>query len=48
MAALGIVMAMEKIAKGNRLSYSIGATLVALGGGFVLAGFVSHWPLHGI
>ena len=48
MAALGIVMALEKIAKGNRLSYATGATLVALGAGFVLAGFVSHWPPHGI
>jgi predicted metal-binding membrane protein len=48
MAALGIVMALEKIAKGNRLSYATGATLVALGAGFVLAGFVSHWPLHGM
>jgi predicted metal-binding membrane protein len=48
MAALGIVMALEKIAKGNRLTYVTGAALIALGAGFVLAGFAAHWPPHGI
>jgi predicted metal-binding membrane protein len=48
MAALGIVMALEKIAKGNRLTYVTGAALIALGTGFVLAGFAAHWPAHNI
>jgi len=48
MAALGMVMALEKIAKGNRLTYVTGAALIALGTGFVLAGFAAHWPLHSI
>jgi predicted metal-binding membrane protein len=48
MAALGIVMALEKIAKGNRLTYVTGAALIALGTGFVLAGFVAHWPPQSI
>jgi predicted metal-binding membrane protein len=46
MAALGIVMALEKITKGNRLTYVTGAALIVLGTGFVLAGFVAHWPTH--
>jgi predicted metal-binding membrane protein len=46
MAALGIVMALEKIAQGNRLTYVTGAALIALGAAFVLAGFAAHWPPH--
>jgi predicted metal-binding membrane protein len=48
MAALGMVMALEKIAKGNRLTYVTGAALIALGVAFVLAGFAAHWPPHSI
>jgi predicted metal-binding membrane protein len=48
MAALGIVMALEKIAKSDRLTYVTGAALIALGTGFVLAGFVAHWPPRSI
>ncbi len=48
MAALGIVMALEKIAKGNRLTYVTGVVLIVLGAGFVLAGFAAHWPPRGI
>ena len=46
MAALGIIMALEKIAQGNRLTYVTGAALIALGVGFVLAAFAAHWPPH--
>jgi predicted metal-binding membrane protein len=46
MAALGIVMALEKIAQGNRLTYVTGAALIPLGAAFVLAGFAAHWPPH--
>ena len=48
MAALGIVMALEKIAKGNSITYATGAALITLGAGFLLAGFAAHWPPHGI
>jgi predicted metal-binding membrane protein len=48
MAALGVVMALEKIAKGNRLTYVTGAALIALGTGFVLVSFAAHWPAHSI
>ena len=46
MAALGMVMALEKIARGNRLTYVTGAALIVLGAGFVLAAFAAHWPPH--
>ena len=45
MAAIGIVMTLEKIASGNRFTYITGAALIALGVGFVLAAFAAHWPL---
>jgi predicted metal-binding membrane protein len=48
MAVLGIVMALEKITQGNRLTYVTGAALIVLGAGFVLAGLAAHWPQHGI
>jgi predicted metal-binding membrane protein len=44
MAALGIVMTMEKISGGKRLSYGVGAALIAVGLGFVLADIAVHWP----
>lgn len=46
MAALGIVMALEKILRGNRLTYVTGAALIAVGVGFLLAAFVAHWPFY--
>jgi predicted metal-binding membrane protein len=48
MAVLGIVMALEKITQGNRLTYVTGAALMLRCAGFVLAGFAAHWPQHGI
>jgi len=48
MAALGVVMTLEKIGSGNRLTYGLGAALIAIGVGFVLASFAAHWPPHAI
>ena len=48
MVALGIVMALEKLASGNRLTYITGAAMIALGAGFVLAAFAAHWPIHSV
>jgi predicted metal-binding membrane protein len=44
MAALGIVMTLEKIASGKRLTYGFGAALIAIGIVFVLVSFAAHWP----
>jgi predicted metal-binding membrane protein len=48
MAALGVAMTAEKIARGNRLTYGLGAALIAIGVGFVLASFAAHWPARAI
>jgi predicted metal-binding membrane protein len=47
MAALGIVMTLEKIASGSRFTYVAGAALIAVGVAFVFTAFAAHWPLHG-
>jgi predicted metal-binding membrane protein len=44
MAVLGVAMTVEKIARGNRLTYGLGAALIAIGVAFVVASFVAHWP----
>jgi predicted metal-binding membrane protein len=48
MAALGVVMTVEKIARGNRLTYGLGAALIAIGVAFLVASFAAHWPLRTI
>jgi predicted metal-binding membrane protein len=48
MAALGIVMAIEKIGTGKRFSYAIGVLLIGVGAAFVLTAVVAHWPGHRI
>jgi predicted metal-binding membrane protein len=48
MAALGMVMALEKIGSGNRYTYATGAAMVAVGAAFVLGAFAAHWPLRAI
>jgi predicted metal-binding membrane protein len=48
MAALGMVMTLEKIGSSRRFTYAIGATLIAIGIGFVLSAFATHWPANGI
>ena len=44
MAALGIVMTLEKFGSGNRLTYGLGVALIAAGAVFVLTAFAAHWP----
>jgi predicted metal-binding membrane protein len=48
MAVLAIVMTIEKITSGNRLTYGLGAALIAIGVGFVFAAFAAHWPPRAI
>lgn len=45
MAALGAVMALEKITTGHRLSTAVGIGLLAAGCGFVIASIAGHWPV---
>ncbi len=47
MAALAILMTLEKIGSGNRLTHGLGVTLIAIGVAFIFAGFAAHWPPHG-
>ena len=44
MAALGIVMAVEKILSGRRFSHAVGVALIVAGIGFVVTAFAAHWP----
>ena len=48
MAALGIVMTVEKIGTGKRFTYVVGAALIVGGVAFVATAFAAHWPLHAI
>jgi predicted metal-binding membrane protein len=48
MAALAVAMTVEKIAHGKRLTYGLGAALIAIGIAFVLASFAAHWPPRAI
>jgi predicted metal-binding membrane protein len=44
MAALGIVMTLEKIGTGKRFTYAIGVRSIAAGLAFVVSAVVAHWP----
>jgi len=44
MAALGVVMTIEKMLNGRRFSHAVGAVLLAAGIAFVAAAFAAHWP----
>jgi predicted metal-binding membrane protein len=44
MAALGIVMTVEKIGTGKRFTYSVGVALIAIGVGLVGLAVAAHWP----
>jgi len=46
MAALGFIMAAEKIAATTRLSKTIGAVFIVIGAGFIAAAVASHWPVR--
>jgi predicted metal-binding membrane protein len=46
MAALGVIMAAEKVATTSRFSHLIGASFAAIGIAFVAASVISHWPVR--
>ena len=44
MAALGIVMTIEKMLTGTRFSHVMGVLMIAAGVAFIGAAFAAHWP----
>jgi predicted metal-binding membrane protein len=46
MAALGVVMTVEKIGTAKRFTYGVGAALIAIGITFVLSALAAHWPVR--
>lgn len=44
MAALGVVMTVEKMLTGRRFTNAIGIALIVGGAGIILAAFAGHWP----
>ena len=44
MAALGVLMTVEKMTVTNRLTYTIGVLAIAAGLFFIAAAMVAHWP----
>jgi predicted metal-binding membrane protein len=44
MAALGIVMTVEKMLHGTRFSHVIGVLMIVAGVAFIAAAFAAHWP----
>ena len=48
MAALGVVMTIEKIGTGKRFTYIVGVALIVAGAVFIVSAFAAHWPLHAI
>ena len=45
MAALGVLMTVEKMTVTNRLTYAIGVLAIAAGLYFIAAAMVAHWPV---
>jgi len=48
MAALGMVMTIEKIGTGKRFTYAVGVGLIAVGIAVVAASLTAHWPVHAV
>jgi predicted metal-binding membrane protein len=44
MAALGIVMTIEKIGTGKKFTYAVGVALIAIGVALVSLAVAAHWP----
>ena len=44
MAALGVVMTLEKIGSGKRFTYAVGVGLIAIGLAFIATSVAAHWP----
>jgi len=47
MAALGIVMTIEKLSTTPRFSRALGAVLILVGAGFIVGAVAAHWPRAG-
>jgi predicted metal-binding membrane protein len=48
MAALGIVMTIEKMLKGRRFTYAIGGIMAAIGISLIVTAVAAHWPARTI
>jgi predicted metal-binding membrane protein len=48
MAAIGIVMMLEKIGIGKRFTFTIGAALIGGGVAMIAFAFAAHWPVRAI
>ena len=48
MAALGVLMTVEKIGTGRRFTHMVGAASIAVGVAFVLSALALHWPVRAI
>ena len=48
MAALGMVMTIEKIGTGKRFTYAVGVGLIAIGIAVMAASLTAHWPVHAV
>lgn len=46
MAALGIVMTIEKMGTGRKFTYAVGVLLLAAGAYFIVTAFAAHWPVR--
>ena len=46
MAALGIVMTVEKMLSGNRFTHAVGVLMIVIGVVVVALSVVAHWPVH--
>ena len=46
MAALGMLMTIEKIGSGRRFTHAVGVALIVAGVAFVASAFAAHWPLR--
>jgi len=44
MAAIGVVMAVEKSSSTTRFSRIVGSVFIAIGAVFVVSSAVAHWP----
>jgi predicted metal-binding membrane protein len=48
MAALGMVMTLEKISTGKRLTYAVGGVLITIGVSLAATAIAAHWPARAI
>jgi predicted metal-binding membrane protein len=46
MAAIGLVMAAEKMATTTRLNRAVGAAFVAIGMALIVSAVIAHWPVR--